>query len=195
MSQNNYSRNVELQTKNNLIAFSTTRNLGAGGTFQSGYLNCLGYSQVQTHITSDQSGTITINFANDNTGSDIVRTLTIPYTGGSGFQLFSAPCFSDYIQYEYVNGVSGQSDFMYETKLLKQGLTPQLLGAEAFIAPAMVSTLSRSVIVAKNSAGTYQNVNSDYNGDLQVSIGNNNRSAFGELNISHLTPVVQEMFT
>ena len=195
MSQNNYIKYNPAEPRNNKISFSTTVNLGSGASFSSGYINCIQYSQVQTHILSDVSGTITIRFSNDSIGNDIVRTLSIPYTGGSGFQLFSAPCFSDFIQYEYLNGSTPQTDFMYETKLLKQGLTPQLLGTESFIAPSMVSTLNRSVIVAKNSKGDYQNINSDYNGDLKVTIGNNNRSAFGELNVSNLTPVVQEIFT
>lgn len=185
---------VPLQTDS--LAFSTTANLTSTATYTSGYLDARRYTQVQTHVLSNEDGTIVINFAKDSGGSDIVRTLTIPYTGGSGFQLFAAPCFSDYIEYRFTNdGLSTQTDFLYETKFLTRALQPQLLGAEAFIAPAMVSQLGRSVIVAKKPNDVYQNVNSDYNGDLRISVGAANQTAFGELKVANLTPVIEELFS
>jgi hypothetical protein len=121
--------------------------------------------------------------------------LTVPYTGGSGFQLFSAPAFSDYVKYDYLNGGTITADFYYETKFLTKAISAQILGVESFIASNMTSNLDRSVIVAKKPDGVYTNINSDYNGDLKVSIGANNRSAFGELNVSQIQPIVQELFT
>lgn len=177
------------------VAFVTTTNLLAAATYNSPIISTTGYSQLQTHILADQAGTINVYFYSDSAGTDAVRTLTIPYAIADGYRLFSAPVFSDYIKYSFTNGAVDQGDFYYETKLFTTAISPQILGVDAFIAPNMVSTLSRSVITALTPAGVYQNVNSDYNGDLKVSIGQNNRSAFGELSIASMEPIVQEMFT
>ena len=162
------SSNLTVNNLSGSTAFKTTSNLGIAGTVSSGYLDARKYTQVQTHILSDQSGTITVYFAGDSLGVDVVRTLVIPYVGGSGFQLFSAPCFSDYIKYDYLNGGVIQTDFLYETKFLTTALSPQLLGVESFISPSMVSVLNRSVIVAKDISDNYTNVRSDFNGNLRV---------------------------
>ena len=177
------------------VAFSTTANLDPAENFSSGILDLRGFTQVQTHVLSNVDGTVLVYFYSDAAGTDAVRTLTVPYTGGSGFQLFSAPAFSDYVKYDFLNGGTITADFYYETKFLTKALSAQVLGVESFIATGMTSALSRSVIVGKKPNGIYTNVNSDYNGDLKVSIGQNNRSAFGELNVAQLTPIVQEMFT
>jgi hypothetical protein len=54
---------------------------------------------------------------------------------------------------------------------------------------------TRSVLVAKKADGNYQNLNSDYNGDLRVALGKSNLTAFGDISISTITPIIQEIFT
>lgn len=54
---------------------------------------------------------------------------------------------------------------------------------------------TKTILVAQKTNGDYQNVGSDYNGDLRVSIGNSSKTAFGELNVSSSTPIIQELFS
>lgn len=151
------------------LAFSTTTPLANGETYDSGYISLVGQTQVQTSVLSDVDGTITINFCNDtgapagspegeHFGVDITRTLTIPYVGGSGFQMFAAPAFTPFVRYRFTADAAGQTDFLFDTKITRHAIQPQLLGVEAFISPAMSSELVRSVLVGKTGAGNYSNV-------------------------------------
>lgn len=146
------------QEKASFQAYVTIANLGIGGIYQSGVLDLQGFTQVDTHIVSDVDGTITVRWYSDAAGTDQVRLLTIPYSASNGFQLFAAPAFTPYVQYEYTNGGVVQADFFYETKFLHVPISPQILGLTAFIAGGMVSVLSRSILVGTDSAGAYNNV-------------------------------------
>jgi len=139
-------------------SFQTTALLGAGATYDSGILDLRGWSQVDTRIVSDQDGTIEISWYSDAAGTDQVRFLSIPYSASNGFQLFSAPAFTPYNRYEFVNGGVAQGDFFFENKVLRTALSPQVLGVTAFIAGGMVTELNRSIIVGADSAGGYNNV-------------------------------------
>jgi len=146
---------------------------------------------VQTDVLSDVDGTITIDFVQDSGGTDILRTLTIPYTGGDGYQFFSAPAFTPYVRYRFTADEAGQTDFYFDTKALRVALSPQILGVDAFISPKMVSSLNRSVISGKTEGGSiYNNVNIGVTDNLQVDILNP-QTAFGELQVAEPVPVAQ----
>ena len=142
-------------------AYVTTANLGISGNYDSGVLSLEDYTQVQTHVFSDQDGTITVEFCADAGGTDVVRTLTIPYAAANGFQLFAAPAFSPYVRYQFDNGAVAQTDFFFETKFLTKSLSGQLLGVEGFVSPTMIATLGRSVTVGQDPEGNYVNLKSD----------------------------------
>ena len=146
-----------LPTNSQELAFSTTALLTNGQTFSSGVLDLRDWSQVQTDVVSDVDGTINITFYTDAGGADAARSLAIPYVGGSGFKMFSAPAFTQYVKYEFTANEVGQADFSFDTKFLKQALSAQLLGVEDFISPSMSSSLGRNVQVGKNPDGTYTN--------------------------------------
>lgn len=175
------------------IAFSTTTTLANNETYDSGVLSLIGYTQVQTDILSDVDGTITILFCSDSESADVVRTLTIPYVGGSGYQLFSAPAFTPYVKYQFTATESGQTDFYFDTKLLTTGLSPQVLGVNSYINPNMVSTLGRSVIAGRTEGGYFQNVNVDEEGGLKIAI-DRPTTAFGEVMVAQPEPVMQVDF-
>jgi hypothetical protein len=139
------------------LGFSTSVLLGNGVTYTSGVLNLIGYTQVQTHILSDKNGTILIKFASDSSGADIVRQLTIPYTGGSGFKMFSAPAFSSYITYDFTCDEVGQTDFYFDTKFTTKSISGQILGLEDFISPSMVANLGRNITVGTDPTGVFIN--------------------------------------
>ena len=115
------------------------------------------FTQVQTHVLSDKNGTMFISFAKDSGGTDILRTLTIPYVGGSGFKMFSAPAFTPYVNYDFTCDEVGQTDFYFDTKFLTAPLSGQLLGMEDFIASGMVANLGRNVQVGLDPDGIYVN--------------------------------------
>lgn len=146
-----------INTPSSGLAFSTTALLGNGVTYSSGFLNAKDYNQVQTHVLSNKNGTIVITFTQDSGGTDILRTLTIPYTGGSGFKMFSAPAFTSYVEYSFTCDEVGQTDFYFDTKFLTASLSGQLLGMEDFISPGMVANLGRNVQVGTNPNNVYIN--------------------------------------
>jgi hypothetical protein len=137
--------------------FQTSDLLTNGQTYDSGVLSLEFLSQVQTSVLSDKDGTLVIDFIRDQDGADILRTLTIPYTGGSGFEMFSSVAFTPYVRYRFTCDEAGQTDFYFDTKFLNTPLSPQILDLTAFISPAMVANLSRSVIVGQDGNGTFSN--------------------------------------
>lgn len=175
------------------VAFSTETALSASATYTSSILNATGYTQVQTHIVSDQDGTATFRFYSDAAGTTELRTLSIPYTATTGFQLLSAPAFSDYIRYDYTNGTVDQSTFYYGTKFLTKALSGQVLSLNSNISAGMVANLGRNVIVGQDNAGNFRNSTVDEHGDLKTHI-HEPTTAFGELMTADMDPQIQITF-
>ncbi len=145
-----------------VTAFLTTTPLSSGATFTSTTVNVDGYSQVQTEILASHDGTIDISFCSDVGLTDVVRSLSIPYVAANGYQFFAAPAFGNFIEYKFTNnGLVTQTDFYYTTKILTTAISPQLLTTDAFIAPAMVTELGRSIQVGTNPSGLFTNAKID----------------------------------
>ena len=177
---------------NAILGFQTSTPLTNGQTYDSTVLSLQFYTQVETHILSDVDGTIVIDFVRDAAGTDILRTLTIPYTAGDGFQTLGALAFSPYVRYRFTADQAGQTDFYFDTQFAATAQNGQLLGVDSFVSPQMTSSLTRSVLVGKTSGGAYNNVAIEpVSNALQVDIP---RSAFGEVEVVQPTPVVQADF-
>lgn len=174
----------------NKIAFSTTALLGSGATYSSGVLSLIGYTQVQTDVLSNVNGTITIEFYQDSGGTNVVRTLTIPYTGGSGYQMFSAPAFAPYVKYRFTANAAGQTQFYFDTKFMITAMSGQVLGLDSYISPTMVANLGRNILVGKTTGNQYNNVGVNEVGHLEVAI-RNPRLPFGSIHVENLTPIFQ----
>lgn len=182
-----------VNSKSDGIAFTTQANLTSGSFYLSPVLDARGFTQLQTHVFADQDGTMEFIFYTDAGGSDEVRRLTIPYDSVNGFELFSAPCFTDFVQYKFTNNGPDQGDFHYETKFLTKALSGQVLALKAPIVGGMVANVGRSVIVGEDPAGSYRNVPTDTEGHLKVNI-NDPLTAFGDLRTAELTPQVHLTF-
>ena len=151
------------------VGFQTTSNLAVNDKFESGVLDARGYTQVQTHIVSDQDGYMEFIFGSSESMSGttvgengVERYLSIPYLSSGGFQLFSAPAFTPFVRYTFTNtGTKATTQLFFETKLLTKSLSGQLLGTEAFISPAMVTNLVRSISTARQPDGDFVNAVSD----------------------------------
>jgi hypothetical protein len=145
-------------SKNDGLGFSTSDVLANGATYDSTVLSLVGYTQVQTDILSDVNGTIVIDFIRDSAGTDILRTLTIPYLSTDGYQFFSAPAFTPYVRYRFTADEAGQADFYFDTKFLTKSLSGQLLGLDSFISSSMVAPINRAITTGQDQAGVYRNI-------------------------------------
>lgn len=153
------------------FAFQTTATLANGASYDSGILTLSPkFSQVQTSVSASHDGTITITWYTDSGGTNLVRTLTIPYTAASGFQMFGAPAFTPYNKYVFTNDSgSNQTDFHFDTKFLRHAISPQTLRVDGPIANGMVANLGRSVISANNGS-SWVNVAATTAGNLKMSV-------------------------
>lgn len=182
------------------LGFSTSSLLANGATYDSTVLSLDGYSQVQTDVLSDVSGTVVIDFIRDLAGTDVLRTLSIPYTGGSGYQMFSAPAFTPYVRYRFTADAAGQTDFYFDTKFLPVSLSGQVLGLDAFISPSMVAPISRSILTGVDPDAVYRNVEVTRGGLLQSSIADSELgfgaivSPGGQLQTAEQTHLAGESF-
>ena len=184
------SDNSLIDEKATSLGFQTSALLGNGATYDSGVLEIVNYQQVQTDVLSDVNGTIVIDFCRDSGGTDILRTLTIPYTGGEGYRLFSAPCFTPYVRYRFTADEAGQTDFYFDTKFLIGALSPQLLGLDAFVSPSMVASVQRSVMMGQTAGGQVLNVPVTQEGHIEVAV-HDPRLPFGAVHTERLDPVFQ----
>ena len=156
--------------------FKTTAILADTATYTSAAIAVDGFSQVQTEILASHDGTIDISFCSDVSCTDVIRSISIPYTASGGYQFFAAPAFGNYIKYEFTNNSGSlQTDFYYTTKILTTAINPQLLTTGAFIAPSMVTTLGRNIIVGQDENGAF--------GNVSVTETTNDAGSYNNLNV------------
>lgn len=143
------------EAQSDKIAFVTTTNLAGGATYSSGVLALSPrYSQVQTSVLASKAGTLVIYWYSDAAGTDLIRTLTIPYGASDGFQMFSSIAFAPYVKYEFTNNAgASQTDFYLDTKFLRRPLSGQILRVDGTIVGGMFATLQRSIISGETTGG------------------------------------------
>lgn len=171
------------------VAFQTTTPIGAGGTYDSGILKSEGYSQLQTELLSNADGTLTAIYYSDAGGTDTIRTLNVPYTSASGYQLYSAPVFSPYVRYQFTCP-AGNTDFYYTTKFIGTSINPQLARLDAPLVGGMVSTVTRSIVLGQTPGGQYRNVSLDENDHLKVRLSGAD-TLYGEVLTASFRPLIQ----
>jgi len=176
------------ETSSIISAYLTTTPLAGGATYNSGVLQLAPpYTQVQTQILADVNGTVNIYWYTDVGGTDLIRTLSIPYIASSGFQVYGAPAFGPYVKYTYTNGGAAQSDFYFETKFTNKAISPQLMTVDGVISKSMTANLQRSVISGESSAGggSFVNVKVNPSGTLET-----NAAQSGTWNINNVSGTV-----
>jgi hypothetical protein len=138
-------------------AFLTTSNILNGFTYDSGPLDMRRYTQVQTEVLASHDGLLTFIFYSD-AGTDVVRSLSIPYTASSGFQFFAAPTFGYYVRYQFLNNSgSNQTNFYFTTKFTDTSINGQIVTLSGNLASAMTANVGRNVVVGQNPDGTFVN--------------------------------------
>lgn len=174
------------------VGFETTTPLGGGAAYTSALqvFDSQNFSQVQTEVLADQDGTMLFQFYADDAGTDLIRSLTVPYVATDGYRQFGAPTFGRSVKYTFTNGATPQGDFYFSTKLIRGAVSPQVLAVDAFLSPAMLATVQRSVIVGQNPGGSYGNVTRAVSGSLQVAL-TEPLTGFGELRQATVRPLAQ----
>lgn len=152
-------------------AFSTTAILNNGVSYETNVLALSPeFSQVQTSVLASHIGDIYIYWYSDPAGTDLVRTLTIPYTTTNEFQVFAAPAFTPFVKYKFTNDSgSNQTDFFFDTKFLRRPINPQILRVDGPVVDGMTAQLNRSLVSAYNGT-SYTNVQATAGGNLKVSL-------------------------
>lgn len=121
-----------------------------------------------------------INILNQFT-SDFNISTTTNFYGlkliGLGTKVGGLPDNKYGIQTVYRISQSNSSNFRYDSSVIDSTNT----------------ILSRSVLFGKNDAGVYKNINIDHNDSLNVNI-KNTKTAFGDILVSKLIPIVQIQF-
>ena len=146
-----YSPNLVEQPDGTLVvpktegtAFETTDVLADAAVYASGVIALQNFTQLQTEVNASHDGELEFIFYSDAGGTDIVRSLTIPFVASEGFQLYSAPTFGHYVQYKFTNNSGSlQTDFFYSCKFHTNALSPQILDTTGVISPAMTTVLTR----------------------------------------------------
>ena len=173
------------------IGFSTSTLLTNGQTYDSGILSLIGYTQVHTNILSvGANGSAILEFYEDLAGSNLLRTITIPYIDGSGFKAFSSLAFTPYVRYQFTCSEVGQTQFYYDTKFSTTSLSGQILGVNDFISSGMVANLGRNVLVGQTDGGVYKNVPISPEGHIETEI-HGPLNGWGSVHTESLDPFFQ----
>jgi len=104
--------------------YSTTSALGANGSATSSFIDLeqasRTYNYILVTIYSDVSGTLNLEFSNDNTNVDAVYTYN--YSGGSTPYIQPITRVARYMRVRYVNGSTAQTTFRLYIRALSTGL-------------------------------------------------------------------------
>ena len=158
------------------IAFSTTDVLADAAVYSSGVISLAGDTQVQTEVLASHDGSMEFIFYSDAGGTDIVRSLTVPYTATDGFRLFGATTFGHYVQYKFTNNSGSlQTDFYFSTKRSASAQSGQTLATDGFIASGMIAPLQRAILTGQDENGAY--------GNVSVSETTNDAGTYNNLNV------------
>jgi hypothetical protein len=174
--------NVFVNNKLSGQAFLSTSNLLNGFTYDSGPLDMRRYTQVQTEVLASHDGSLTFTFYSD-AGTNVVRSLTIPYTASSGFQFFAAPTFGYYVRYQFLNNSgSNQTNFYFTTKFTDTSVNGQIVTLGGNLASAMTANVGRNVIVGQKVDESFLNVGLTDAGELLTNTLASNRQTRGVYN-------------
>ena len=150
--------------------FSSNTALLNGESFNSGIVDLNGYQFLAGEIFADKDGTFTGTWYDDIIGSNVMRVFTAPYTAANGLSFLSVPVLSKYFSLSFENN-SGedQTAFNMRVNLTNESYSPQLIQVDQFLPTNAIATVTRSVITALGTDGTYKNIGSNDVGALNTS--------------------------
>lgn len=155
-------------------AFVTEVALGANGTFTSDWVDTDGWAMIEVVVaTSVAASGITIQFTDDVQGTQTVRaTRTLTYSSveaAAGQAVYRFPVELDGFRLIYNNAGAIQPSFFLQADLRVQDSLASA-GVEVTITPTNSAIMARSILNAKNDAGTYDNILRSSSGGLRMSM-------------------------
>lgn len=149
---------------------STSTNITANGSFVGDWVNTLNYisatMQIQTDVDSATNG---FKFQTGN-GSIATHEHNFTITSGTFGKHYTFTLAGQFYRVVYINGTSNQGEFELSTTLSKTDTTHSHTHAVDFpIDSNHEVQLTRSVLVAKNPAGNYINIEASCADNLRVS--------------------------
>lgn len=160
--------------------------------YTSAILDTVGYTQIQTDLYCDVSGTLTGTWYNDASQTTTMRTFTFPYNSSRTLESFSAPVFARYLTYGFTANGSSQA-FQLGLKLLTKSLSGQVLGTTATVVDSMVANLGRNILMGQDKASNFKNMPIDPQGHLKINI-HDPATAFGQIKTAEETPILEQYF-
>jgi hypothetical protein len=162
--------------------FTTDTPLLNGQSFQSPIVDMSGYSFLINEIAADQDLSLTGEWFDDMSGTNLIRTFTLQYSGGD----LATPATlmpSQYLRYTLTNNSGSDCTFTrLRVKTTNTTIAGQTLPVEGFVPLNVSAQLGRSILTGKNrSSGTYQNVELSRGNNLLVDVDNISITAFDEL--------------
>jgi len=160
--------------------------------YLSSVLDTTGYTQIQSDLFCDVSGTLTGIWYNDSNQTTAMRTFTFPYNASRTLESFSAPVFARYLTYGFTPDGSAQA-FQLGLKLLTKSLSGQVLGTTSTVVSNMVANLGRNILMGQDKASNFKNVPIDVQGHIKMHI-HDPTTAFGQIKTAEETPIIEQYF-
>lgn len=160
--------------------------------YSSGIIDTNGYTQIQSDLRCDISGTLTGIWYDTLEQDTALRSTIIPYNAENALESFSAPTLARYITLQYTADGSAQQ-FHLASKLTTKALSGQTLSVTSTVVNGMVANLGRNVLVGQDKAQNFKNVPIDAAGNIKVNISNP-ITAFGQIKVSEETPIIEQYF-
>lgn len=139
----------------NVAALSTATLLPAGGVFQSGWEATVGFVAMGVAVRADQDGDLVLEFATDDAGVNLVRTLPLAVTGADDGIFFAAPVQAPYVRVTYTNGPIGQNDFDLAVQFDTSSPAPLIQPLETVAQATQLAALTKAGLVAADDADDY----------------------------------------
>jgi hypothetical protein len=187
------------QFRNISIGNSSSIPLAANSIFTGSWEDVSDYSSIVCTIYSNVGSATngkSLQFSSDGINIDNTTTYTTPILGDTHV----IPVIARYFRIVYTNGSTLQTNFRlqsiyhyYKSATSTNSTTNSLTTLNSTITDSNTATLSRTVLVGKQSSnGTYNNLTLNNLNELAIDVP---RTAFGEITVAELTPVVQYDFT
>lgn len=171
---------------------STTTTLSGNASFTGSFEDVSDYSSmtctIYSNVASATSGLV-LQFSTDGTNVDYTQSYTVPANG----DVHVVSAFARYFRVIYTNGSSAQSSMRLQV-IYHYYKEPKVISTvQSNIIGTSDAAVTKAVLVGKQyTNGPYTNVVLNNLNELSIDVP---RTAFNELSVAQITPVVQYDFT
>lgn len=152
---------------------STDTNLGVDGVFQGQWIDVSNYVGAIITLRIDQDAAVNgLEIQSSTNGVDVAHThIFSPLANTPEGHHYPTTLDAQYLRVQYTNGGVAQTDFELDTVLFKNMPEDSHVHPVEFeIDSDHPSSITRSILVARNSAGEYANIERTSGGNLKVAV-------------------------